>query len=186
MKEKSNNYRKPNSAEIELLKDRIVNWNTAKTWFIDHGANINRTIITQNGMWFQFFINQDGMNAIEFSLLDSLVDNIQEFDPRSFSIFMGNQLGRPILNSFNQPILDNLIEVSILIKGEDDGAFNVDDKIIFYGRGPSGFDLQGENIEWIQNVYFSSNSCWLFIPDDDQFRGKRVNLAVQPNSQVFF
>ena len=77
----SNNYRKPNSAEIELLKDRIVNWNSAKTWFVDHGASINRIINTQNGMWFQFFINQDGMNTIEFSLLDSLIDDIQEFDP---------------------------------------------------------------------------------------------------------
>ena len=180
----SNNYRKPNSAEIEFLKDRIVNWSTAKTWFVDHGASISRNINNQNGMWFQFFINQDGMNAIEFSLLDSLIDNIQEFDPRSFSIFMSNQMGRPIINSFNQPILDNLIEVSILIKGENDGVFNGDDKIIFYGRGPSGFDLQGENIEWVQNVYFSSNSCWLFIPDDDQYRGKRVNLEAQPNSGI--
>ena len=33
----SDKYRKPNSAEIELLKDRIVNWSTAKTWFVDHG-----------------------------------------------------------------------------------------------------------------------------------------------------
>ena len=79
----SNNYRKPNSAEIELLKDRIVNWSTAKTWFVNHGASVNRTINNENGMWFKFFINQDGMNAIEFSLLDSLIDDIQEFDPES-------------------------------------------------------------------------------------------------------
>ena len=89
-RKESNNYRKPNSAEIELLKNRIVNWNTAKTWFVDNVARINRITNTQNGMWYQFFINQDGINAIEFSLLDSLIDEIQEFDPRSFSIFMGN------------------------------------------------------------------------------------------------
>ena len=88
----SNNYRKPNSAEIELLKDRIVNWNIAKAWFVDNGASINRITNSQNGMWFQFFINQDGINSIEFSLLDSLIDDIQEFDPRSFSIYMGNKI----------------------------------------------------------------------------------------------
>ena len=180
----SNRYRKPNSSEIELLKDRIVNWSTAKRWFSDDGANVNRTINTQNGMWLQFFVNNDEMCAIEFSLLDSLVDDIQEFDPRSFSIFMGNQLGRPILNSFNQPILDNLVEVSVLITGEDDGVFNIDDKIIFYGRGSSGFDLKNESVEWTQNVYFSSNSCWLFIPDDPQHRGKRVYIGEQPNSGI--
>ena len=99
-------------------------------------------------------------------------------------MFMGNQLGRPILNSFNQPIFDNLIEVSILIIGEDDGVFNVEDKIIFYGRGPSGFDLKGESIEWIQNVYFSSNSCWLFIPENQNLLGKRVESAFQPDNGV--
>ena len=47
---KSNNYRKPNSAEIELLKDRIVNWSTAKAWFVDYGASVNRTINNANGI----------------------------------------------------------------------------------------------------------------------------------------
>ena len=179
-----NENRKPYSSEIELLKNRVLNWNTAKTWISKKKKAINRTINIENGMWFQFFLNQDGMSKIEFSILDSLIENILEFDPRSFSVFMGNQLGRPISDLYNQPILDNLIEVSVLITGEDDGVFNSDDKIIFYGRGPSGFDLTSEGIEWTQNVYFSSNSCWLFIPDDEQYRGKRVNLAEQPGSGI--
>ena len=90
----------------------------------------------------------------------------------------------PIINSFNQPILDNLIEVSIFIKGEDDGVFNDDDKIIFYARGPSGFDITNNNLNWNQNIYFNSNSCWLFIPEDNDARGRRIASANQPETGI--
>ena len=40
-----------------------------------------------------------------------------------------------VLKNFNQTILDNLLEIPLYIEGENDGVFNLEDKIIFYGRG---------------------------------------------------
>ena len=177
-------YRLPYPSEFELLKNRIINWDIAKNWIIDRKKEVNRFVSLQSGEWFQFFITQDGISSIEFKILDSLINNLNEYDPRSFSIYMSNELGRPINDSFDQPILDNLTEISILVTGEEDGIFNVDDKIIFYGRGPSGFDLEDNDITWKQNIYYNSNSCWLLIPDNSEYRGKRVSDAEQPASGV--
>ena len=67
------------------------------------------------------------------------------------------------------------------MEGEIDSSFDNDDKIIFYGRGPSGFDFQNNNAVWNQNLYFSSNSCWLFIPDDQSKEEKESILLVLHN-----
>ena len=104
---KSKNYRLPNSSEIELLKNRIINWEVAKNWIIDKNKKINRMTSLQSGKWFQFFLSEDGISAIEFNILDSLIEDLDESDPRSFSIYMGTELGRPINDSFDQPILDH-------------------------------------------------------------------------------
>ena len=179
-----NEYRTPYSSEIELLQNRVINWSIAKDWIQKDEFNLNRMTDLPIGRWFQFFLNKDEISAIKFSLLDSLIEDISEIDPRSFSIYMNQELGRPRVNSFNQPLLDNLTEISILVTGEDDGSFDNDDKIIFYGRGPSGFDFSNNDLEWNQNIYFTSNSCWLLIPDNMQLRGKRVTEVEQPQSGI--
>ena len=93
-------------------------------------------------------------------------------------------MGRSRTQNFNQTILDNLLEIPIYINGEDDGVFNSDDKIIFYGRGPSGFDSNQNGLIWNQNLYFNKNSCMLLVPYDNQNRGKRVLQATQPETGV--
>ena len=95
---------------------------------------------------------------------------------------MSNELGRSRTQELNQPIPDNLKEISLLIKGEEDGTFDMEDQIIFYGKGASGFDVIQNNIEWHQNLYFNTNSCWLFIPDDINLRGKRILQEDQPET----
>ena len=68
-----------------------------------------------------------------------------------------------------------MIEIPIIFEGEADGFFNDNDRIIFYGRGDSGFDVNGENIYWNQNLYYNSNICWILIPNDNSVRGNGTN-----------
>ena len=109
-----------------------------------------------------------------YETLSNVIEDISNVDPRTISIFIGSSLGRSITQNFNQTILDNFVEIPILILGEEDGSFDANDKIIFYGRGASGFDYNQGGLEWNQNLYFSKNSCMLFIPYDSEIRGKRI------------
>ena len=134
------------------------------------------------GRWVNFLIDDDGMTSITYESLSSIIDDLSSVDPRSFSIFMSNELGRARTQAINQTIPENLMEIGIMVDGENDGSFDSSDKIIFYGRGSSGFDVIGSNVEWHQNVYFTENSCWLLIPDDEEVRGKRIDPAEQPTT----
>ncbi|MCS5645954.1 MAG: hypothetical protein NZ838_07510, partial [Candidatus Marinimicrobia bacterium] len=152
-------YRTPVETEIETLKNRIINWAVAQSWIKKDQRRVPRVTTFHDGRWFQFFLNEDGIISIPYSTLSSSISDISQVDPRSCSIFMSQELGRSRTQATNQDLPENLVELAILVSGEENGSFDQNDKIIFYGRGSSGFDLLGENIQWHQNVYFSSNSC---------------------------
>jgi len=177
-------YEEPSNNQIEFLEDRIINWTEAKNWFKEKKKTTKRRINSPNGEWIQFFLENDGITSISHSQLNNTASNILNKDPRSFSIFMNNELGRSRTQLINQEIPSNLVELGILITGEEDGVFDLEDKIIFYGRGPSGFNFSENELEWHQNIYFNTNSCWIFIPEDENLRGKRVQQSPQPETGI--
>ena len=80
-------------------------------------------------------------------------------------------------NSTKASIPTNLVELPITINGESDGNLSDDDLIIFYGRGPNGFQNINQKIEWHQNLYFVESTYWILIPSNSSLRGKRVETA---------
>ena len=114
--------------------------------------------------------------------LTEIIPTISIHDPRAYMLFMGPEQGRSRSQEVNLPIKDNLLEISIHIDGESDGSFDSEDRIIFYGCGPSGFELKASEVMWEQNLYFTSNTCWLLLPDDNSLRGKRVSQSQLPES----
>ena len=180
----SGSYRLPNRAEISFLKNRLINWDTAKKWFLESSRSSFRDTDYPQGTWYQFFTEKDGLYSLSYETLSNTITNLSNIDPRSISIFLSSDLGRSRTQNFDQPIFDNLLEIPIFIDGEEDGVFNLEDEIIFYGRGPSGFDLNQSNLVWNQNLYFNNNSCMLLVPYDNQSRGKRVLQTSQPESGV--
>ena len=166
----------------EFLKNRIINWIQAKKWITNNKNNSKRSQMNLSGTWLKFFIDKDGMYSIGKNELDNIDPNLSLKNPKSYSLFMSSELGRPRTNDVNQEIPPNFKEVNILFIGESDGIFNNNDKIIFYGRGPSGFNAINNELIWNQNIYYNLSNCWLFIPDDESLRGKRVKNSVQPES----
>ena len=180
--ESRGSFRKPTFAESIFLKDRIINWDSAKKWIKKERRQTQRIESLPAGNWIQFFLNEDGMASINYESLSAVFPDISSVDPRSFSLYMSQEFGRSRTQNTNQDIPENLVEIGMIVNGEEDGSFEPGDKIIFYGRGPSGFDIVGSEIDWHQNVYFISNSCWLLIPDDSSERGKRIVQADEPQS----
>ena len=61
--------------------------------------------------------------------------------------------------------------------GESDGKLSNSDYLNFYANGPSGYDIEGKNLNWNQNLYFNKSTYWLLIPDDPLLRGKRMKTV---------
>ena len=167
-------YRKPNKNESILLSNRIINWKIAQKWINKNPKFLNKRSNYPDGIWASFTVYDDNIKKIDFPTLFSVVPELNQLDPQLFRIFMSSELGRSRSQTFNLEIPENLVEVSIYISGENDGSFDEEDFILLYCRGPSGFNNNGENIFWSQNLYFNQNKIWLFMPYNDFIGGKRI------------
>ena len=176
-----NSYRPADKNESKILSNKIINWNQAKNWVLKHKKKSKRTVEWPSGIWISFEVREDNLYYITYELLKETIDNIDTYDPRSFMLFMSPDLGRPKSQETNLSMSENLIEIPMIFEGNTDDSFNENDRIIFYGRGHSGFDVNDNNVDWNQNLYFNYNTCWMLLPDDDSIRGKRMEGATAPD-----
>ena len=179
-RESNQKHRLAKKNESIILSNKIINWDIAKRWIINNKRKVARVTEQPSGKWISFQVYEDGIYTISSSLLKNTVDDIDNHDPRALMLFMSSDLGRAMTQDTDIPVSDNLIEVPIAFEGESDGIFDDEDKIIFYGRGHSGFDIAGDVVEWKQNLYFNSNKCWILLPDDHSLRGKRIQQSLEP------
>ena len=179
--EPENSFRPADKNESKILSNKIINWNQAKNWILLENKKSKRTEMLPSGIWLKFLIYKDDLYSISYELLKNNYDNIDNHDPRSVMLFMSSELGRSKSQETNLSLSENMIEVPIIIEGETDALFNENDRILFYGRGQSGFDVNGDNVSWNQNLYFNHNTCWILLPDDSSIRGKRISQSNAPD-----
>ena len=133
----------------------------AKNWIKPEKKNLLKENTLPDGKWVRFYLSKDGFYKISGKDLKSVLQNQNSLDPRSIMLYTGSALGRnrtfeqTQTNPTNTSIPNNLIELPIRIIGESDGNLSDDDIILFYGRGPSGFNEKNDKIMWQQNLYFN-------------------------------
>ena len=106
------------------------------------GVNANRMPITNSvlatGSWYKFKVNETGIYRISKSFLSDLGMNTNNLDPRKLKIYGHGGKPLPLIvgvsNEFDLP------ENAIQVVGEDDGSFDSNDYVLFYGIGTLGFD----------------------------------------------
>ena len=178
------NTLEPKKIHHEILKNNIENWDVAQNWI---NKNKIKTIKNENnypsGIWIKFYVYQDGMKKINGQDLNSILEGEIDFDPRSIMVFTSSSRGRSLTEKItNDPYniethSQNLIELPINIMGESDGNLSNSDYLNFYANGPSGYDIEGKDLNWNQNLYFNKTTYWLLIPDDSSLRGKRIQTV---------
>ena len=169
----------PNNRQTRLLKNRLVNWSIAKHWFQPNQHQKLQRSSLPAGQWLRFTVSSDGITALPASAISASGANLTEQNPRSFMVFTGSNMGRDRSSEITgaisyRSIPDNLVEIAVQFEGESDEVLDNEDQIIFYGRGSSGIDHKGLDISHHQNLYFTENTYWLLIPDDNTLQGKRV------------
>ncbi len=123
------------------------------------------------GKWYKIQIIEDGIYKIDKRFLESVGINTNSIDPRNIRIF-GN--GGGMLPQLNKaPRYDGLQENAIMVVGENDGVFNNDDYVLFYGKSQHviSYDSVGKQLTHTRNLY--SDAAYYFINISDE-RGKRV------------
>ncbi|MEE8207238.1 MAG: C25 family cysteine peptidase, partial [Nitrospinaceae bacterium] len=165
-------------SETAFFSNRIVNWNVAKQWLLPPSPRAAaKRLDLPDGNWLRFVVNEDGMTAVSGSDILDAASTLTAFDPRSLMLFTGSSLGRARDQSIvsDYTVTENLLEIAVRGIGFDDGRLDPTDRLLFYGRGASGYDQLGSETRYHQNLYFSQNTYWLLIPNNPALRGKHVS-----------
>lgn len=124
-----------------------------------------------SGKWYKISVKSDAVYKIDYNLLRKMGINPDPLDPKKIQLFAGMNGMLPQPNSATR--ISDIKELSIYIKGGDDGVFNTDDYILFFGQGPDTYDIiPGTNVfQYQNNLYTDKNFYFLTIGSAN---GKRI------------
>lgn len=133
--------------------------------------------VLATGDWIKIGVNQTGIHALTKSYLKSIGMDVDAIDPRTIKIY---GYGAGMLPQKNAGFrFDDLPQNAIVVEGESDGAFNDNDRVLFFGRSQKDvwkYNSGSARYEHITNIY--SDISYYFITWGGA-QGKRV--AQQPS-----
>ena len=155
----------------DLLDGAIINYNIAKRWT---QSKLKKSIINSvlaNGSWTRFEAKTEGIYKITKSQLTSLGIDPNTVDPRTIKIY--NNSGKVLSENMNDPRPTDLNENAIYLSGENDGKFDDNDFIMFYGRGNNFWEYNKtlRNYKRYFHPYSNTNYYWITSGGN---QGKRV------------
>lgn len=167
------------NTQRKILSPKIINWETAADWVIPRKKPVPRKG-TVSGSWYNFKIHADGVYQITGDQLLELASIFSTVDPKRLKLFTGSLHGRAQSDIYNVPLSENLSEVTFEFIGEDNGVIDPEDRLLFYGYGPDGYDISGQKVNFHNNLFFNENNYWLLIPDDPALMGNRLAEPTSP------
>jgi len=161
-------FRKINSFSVDYTYDRQT-----------RGSNripLTNSVLA-SGNWYKFKIEKTGIYRLTRSFLNDLGMNTDGINPRNIKVYGNGGKPLPLRN------LDNLIfdlpESSIQVVGEEDGSFDSNDFILFYGLGVEGYTKQSlfDDGSYL-NPYSDESFYYVTVSDSP---GKRVAPMIEPS-----
>ncbi len=141
------------SRGFERITSFVVTYQTSSQPSFQRSVAVYNSVMTQ-GNWYRFSIDQSGIYKLNRDFLQSLGINVSSVDPRTIKIYGYGGLMLPLDNQLNTPF--DPVENAIKVIGEEDGIFNSEDYILFYGRTAS-YDQESRthvNAYTDQTIYF--------------------------------
>lgn len=127
--------------------------------------------VLREGSWYKIGVVEDGVHAIDASLLQSLGVGINQIDPAKIRLY-GNLEG-PLPEANNMARYDDLTEVAIQVTGAEDGSFDEQDRILFYGQGPVTMKLGIMNTYSYERHPYT-DTIYYFLRLDGDEQGLRI------------
>ncbi|MGQ0829730.1 MAG: type IX secretion system sortase PorU [Bacteroidota bacterium] len=138
--------------------------------------------VLQNGTWHKMAIATDGIYKLSYSFLQSIGIDVSAINPQNIRIY-GNGGGMvPELNSIVRP--DDLVENAIIVQGEADGVFDINDYVLFYGKSPHTWQYNSTTCsKFTHTTHLYCDSAYYFITTD-LGAGKRIQTQASSTLPV--
>lgn len=139
----------------------------------------NSVLREGTGFWYKIAVTDDGIYKIDKEFLESIGVNTSTLNPNHLNIFGNGEGMLPEENSVYRT--DDLAKNAIQIVGGNDGAFDTDDYILFYGWGPHRWYANG-TAEFARrtNVYEDNSYYFININENDS----PLRMGVETSSTI--
>lgn len=166
-----------NSFTVEFDIEKVV-YKRNKSLSFANQSKLN------SGEWYKIATTKQAIYKLNSSFLEELGLELESVDPRTIRLFGYGAGMLPAANNKARP--DDLQEMSIYVKGEDDGVFNKNDYVAFYGEEQVQWIYDSVNERFNHKLHNYSDSVYYFI-NVNEVNGKRINVesnSLNPNTQV--
>lgn len=169
-----------------FLVDAVLNYNQAKGWKTEIPVQLQKLAtnsLLAAGKWVRFEAPIEGIYRINKSLLQTFGIDPNTVDPRTIKIY--NNSGKMLPENFNDARPEDLVENAIFVAGEQNGQFNDNDFILFYGRGNHfwEYDTSDSNFKRHFHLYSNNNYYWITSGGNT---GKRMSVKQSLNDASQF
>jgi len=122
--------------------------------------------VLSTGEWYRFYIEKSGVYKITRSFLQQLGLKANEINPQTIKIYGNGGRMIPLSNAIEYPA--DLEENAIQVVGGEDGKFDSDDYVLFYGEGLDNWSQ--ENLTHL-NLYDTKSYYYVTVQGAT---GKRI------------
>ena len=130
----------------------------------------NESVLNE-GSWHKIGLTESGMYRLDRDFLNSLGISTTSIDPRNLRIY-GNG-GGMLPQANNKFRYDDLVENAIRVVGEEDGRFDANDYVVFYGESPHIWKYEVDQDRFAHEYHLYSDTNFYYITVGD-VAGKRV------------
>ncbi len=135
-----------------VIGQMLLNGKQALNWKVGHETD-RRCFFDRAPYWVKIKVDSTGLYRILGSALEAAGANIATIDPNTLALFSVGE------HDPEKPFPDTMCEVPMLVTGDEDGRFDRQDKIIFYGLAARHWTSAGSN--FVTNYYTRYNAYWL-------------------------
>ncbi len=132
--------------------------------------------VLKDGAIYKLAVSENAIHRLSYTFLkEELNIDIDNIDPRTIQLY-GNG-GGILPEAIAVDRKDDLVENAVLIVGEEDGRFDPEDYLLFYGEGPDKWEFEEEQkvFNRVSNIYDDNNYYFLKIGGSNGLRIKEQN-----------
>ncbi len=127
--------------------------------------------VLSDGDWYRIAVEQTGVYQITYDNLSVYGIDVDNIDPRHIALY-GHAAGM-LTESMEEFYYSDPLPLAIQVIGEDDGSFDPDDYILFFGQGPGVWKLDEptDRFHYVPDLYTDKTFYFLTIGNE---KGKRI------------
>lgn len=169
---------------IPLWDKKTINSTLSYNQFKKNKKTTVSTSVLATGKWYKVGVTQDGVYKINKTFLTKLGLDVSTINPQNIRLY-GN--GGKLIPEKNANFrYDDLQENAITVVGENDGVFDANDYILFYGQSTDKWkNIPGSKMPFDHQIHYFSDTSFYFITAD-LGAGKRIasqsSLNNSPNT----